>query len=297
MDFCCALCYDSDIRRERGRQMPQYFKHSYKSSAAGLPLVVKNVGFQQCTPGYHWGAGMRDHYLLHYVVSGKGTYTLNGSSYPVHAGQVFLVWPNTLVRYCADESDPWEYYWLGFTGPDAAALAAQSGIRPEAPVRSVGFGRSIQQYITAIYDARGQSVWSRTQMLGYAYLLLGKLVEGQSEPENRSDCVEKAAEFLSNNYADQITIDDAAAFAGISRSWLYRGFQRRYGKSPLAYLEELRMQYAAQLLRTTALRVNEIACSVGYLDALYFSRAFSRRMGLSPTAYRAAGLPSTDAGL
>ena len=66
---------------------------------------------------------------------------------------------------------------------------------------------------------------------------------------------------------------------------------------PLAYLEELRMQYAAQLLRTTALRVNEIACSVGYLDALYFSRAFSRRMGLSPTAYRAAGLPSTDAGL
>ena len=57
------------------------------------------------------------------------------------------------------------------------------------------------------------------------------------------------------------------------------------------------MQYAAQLLRTTALRVNEIACSVGYLDALYFSRAFSRRMGLSPTAYRAAGLPSADAGL
>ena len=101
-------------------------------------------------------------------------------------------------------------------------------------MRSVGFGRSIQQYITAIYDARGQSVWSRTQMLGYAYLLLGKLVEGQSEPENRSDCVEKAAEFLSNNYADQITIDDAAAFAGVSRSWLYRGFQRRYGKSPLA---------------------------------------------------------------
>ena len=268
--------------------MPQYFKHSYKSSAAGLPLVVKNVGFQQCTPGYHWGAGMRDHYLLHYVVSGGGTYTLGGRSYAVRAGQIFLAWPNTLIRYSADESDPWEYYWLGFTGPDAAALIAQSGLRPDAPVRTIGFGRSLQRYITAIYDARGQSAWSRTQMLGYAYLVLGKLVEGREEGASPADMVDKAAEFISNNYTDQITVDDVAASAGVSRSWLYRGFQRRFGKSPLAYLEDLRLHYAKQLLTGTELRVSEIAYSVGYLDALYFSKVFSRRTGLSPTAYRAA---------
>lgn len=268
--------------------MPQYFKHSYKSSAAGLPLVVKNVGFQQCTPGYHWGAGMRDHYLLHYVVSGGGTYTLGGRSYAVRAGQIFLAWPNTLIRYSADERDPWEYYWLGFTGPDAAALIAQSGLRPDAPVRTIGFGRSLQRYITAIYDARGQSAWSRTQMLGYAYLVLGKLVEGREESASPADTVDKAAEYISNNYTDQITVDDIAASAGVSRSWLYRGFQRRFGKSPLAYLEDLRLHYAKQLLTGTELRVSEIACSVGYLDALYFSKVFSRRMGLSPTAYRAA---------
>lgn len=267
--------------------MPQYFKHSYKSSAAGLPLVVKNVGFQQCTPGYHWGAGMRDHYLLHYVVSGKGTYTLNGSSYPVRAGQVFLVWPNTLVRYCADESDPWEYYWLGFTGPDAAALAAQSGIRPEAPVRSVGFGRSIQQYITAIYDARGQSVWSRTQMLGYAYLLLGKLIEGREGPEDRGDVIDRAAAYIENNYAEPITVDDIAAFAGVSRSWLYRGFMQRFGRSPTALLRETRLKTARALLRGTTMHISEIAWSVGYPDALYFSRVFAASEGCSPSVYRA----------
>ena len=276
--------------------MPQYFKHSYKSSAAGLPLVVKNVGFQQCTPGYHWGAGMRDHYLLHYVVSGCGTYTLGGQSYPVHAGQVFLAWPNTLIRYCADEHDPWEYYWLGVTGPDAAALIAQSGIRPDAPVRTVGFGRSLQHYITAIYDARGQSAWSRTQMLGYAYLLLGKLIEGHEKIASPSDMVERAAEFISNNYTAQITIDDVAAYAGVSRSWLYRGFQRRFGVSPLAYLEDIRLQYAMQLLTRTALQIREIAYSVGYVDALYFSKVFSRRTGLSPTAYRAAYAQTEDDG-
>lgn len=58
--------------------MAVYFKNSYKSDGAVLPLSVKNVGFQQCTPGYRWGAGVRDHYLIHYVVSGRGTFTAAG---------------------------------------------------------------------------------------------------------------------------------------------------------------------------------------------------------------------------
>ena len=167
---------------------------------------------------------------------------------------------------------------------------------PDAPVRTVGFGRSLQHYITAIYDARGQSAWSRTQMLGYAYLLLGKLIEGHEEIASPSDMVERAAEFISNNYTAQITIDDVAAYAGVSRSWLYRGFQRRFGVSPLAYLEDIRLQYAMQLLTRTALQIREIAYSVGYVDALYFSKVFSRRTGLSPTAYRAAYAQAEDDG-
>lgn len=133
-------------------------------------------------------------------------------------------------------------------------------------------------------------------MLGYAYLLLGKLIEGHEEIASPSDMVERAAEFISNNYTAQITIDDVAAYAGVSRSWLYRGFQRRFGVSPLAYLEDIRLQYAMQLLTRTALQIREIAYSVGYVDALYFSKVFSRRTGLSPTAYRAAYAQTEDDG-
>ncbi len=276
--------------------MAVYFKNSYKSDGAVLPLSVKNVGFQQCTPGYRWGAGVRDHYLIHYVVSGRGTFTAAGRAFPVRAGEVFLVWPNVVVSYEADTESPWEYYWLGFSGPDAAALLARTDLRPDAPVLHIDFGRTFQRYITAIYDARGQSAWSRTQMLGYAYLLLGKLIEGHEEIASPSDMVERAAEFISNNYTAQITIDDVAAYAGVSRSWLYRGFQRRFGVSPLAYLEDIRLQYAMQLLTRTALQIREIAYSVGYVDALYFSKVFSRRTGLSPTAYRAAYAQTEDDG-
>lgn len=267
--------------------MAVYFKNSYKSDGAALPLSVKNVGFQQCTPGYRWGAGVRDHYLIHYVVSGRGTFTAAGRAFPVRAGEVFLVWPNVVVSYEADTESPWEYYWLGFSGPDAAALLARTDLRPDAPVLHIDFGRTFQRYITSIYEARGQSAWSRTQMLGYAYLLLGKLIEGRESPEDRGDVIDRAAAYIENNYAEPITVDDIASFAGVSRSWLYRGFMQRFGRSPTALLRETRLKTARTLLRGTTMHISEIAWSVGYPDALYFSRVFAASEGCSPSVYRA----------
>lgn len=266
--------------------MAEYFKNSYKSEQSALPLTVKNVGFQQCTPGYRWGAGMRDHYLLHYVVSGRGTYTVEGRAFPVEAGQVFLAWPNTVLSYTADQEDPWEYYWLGFVGPDAAVLLSHTGLTRSAPVASIGFGKVFQQYVTAIYDARGSDLKSRTQMLGYAYLLLGRLIAPDAHPQGSADPATRAAEFIENNYADQITIDDISAHAGVSRSWLYRCFMDRFGCSPASYLRSRRLNCARQLLERTGLHIAEIARSAGYPDALYFTKVFTRQFGMSPSAYR-----------
>ena len=265
--------------------MEAYFKNSYKNETPSLPLIIKNVGFQKCTPGYQWGPGVRDHYLIHYVVSGKGVFTVGAKSFDVSPGQLFLVWPNTVVSYRADDDTPWEYYWLGFSGPEAAALMENSRINPRSPVADIDFGADFRRYITDIYDSRGRSLQSRAQMLGYAYLLLAKLTESGGEPQP-AEMAEKAAEFIENNYSDQITVDDIARTAGVSRSWLHRCFVRRFGISPTAHLRRVRMEQAKYLLESTGLRISEVACSVGYADALYFSRVFSGYVGESPTMYR-----------
>lgn len=90
--------------------MNDQYKNSYKATAKELvSLSVYNVGYQLCDAGYQWGPGIRDHYLIHYVISGKGTYEVNNETHSLSAGDAFLVYPNTEIIYRADTKTPWEY--------------------------------------------------------------------------------------------------------------------------------------------------------------------------------------------
>ena len=62
--------------------MPKNYKNSYKVTEKELvSLSVYNVGFQKCDPLYQWGPGIRDHYLIDYVISGSGYYKRQACSY------------------------------------------------------------------------------------------------------------------------------------------------------------------------------------------------------------------------
>ena len=68
--------------------MNDQYKNSYKATAKELvSLSVYNVGYQLCDAGYQWGPGIRDHYLIHYIISGKGTYEVH---HEVHSLSAFF---------------------------------------------------------------------------------------------------------------------------------------------------------------------------------------------------------------
>ena len=114
--------------------MNDQYKNSYKADAKDLvSLSVYNVGCQRCDAGYQWGPGIRDHYLIHYIISGQGSYTRNRKTHTLYAGDAFLIYPNTEIIYRADENDPWEYAWVGFTGSDAATILQAQGYPAEIP--------------------------------------------------------------------------------------------------------------------------------------------------------------------
>jgi AraC-like DNA-binding protein len=82
------------------------------------------------------------------------------------------------------------------------------------------------------------------------------------------------------------TVAELAAASAVSRSVLDERFRRLLGRSPIRYLTEWRMHVAADLFATTDLSVWAVARRVGYDSEEAFSRAFKRRLGSPPGAWR-----------
>lgn len=88
------------------------------------------------------------------------------------------------------------------------------------------------------------------------------------------------------NFLNNITIEDIAAFCGLNRSYFGKIFHDTIGKSPQEFLISYRMTKAAELLKLTSLSVADIGNAVGYPNQLHFSRAFKNVYGTSPRSWR-----------
>lgn len=271
--------------------MQKNYKNSYKVEEKELvSLSVYNVGFQKCTPGYRWGPGIRDHYLIHYIISGQGSYLAGGKSYDLTPGDSFLVYPNTEVSYTADMKNPWEYAWVGFTGSDAPIILRATDFSQNSPViqRNIP-GELIHREILQIYDARGNSLEHAVEMTGRLYTMLSLFMQNSSHKktaDSASSYVQKGIEFISSNYSYNITVDDIADYVGLSRSHLFRSFENVLNVSPKEYLTSFRMKQACYLLEHSRLSITAIANSVGYDNSLYFSKVFHQIKHISPREYR-----------
>jgi AraC-like DNA-binding protein len=269
----------------------EYFKYSYKTKETDNILMgISNCGYQRCEKGYTMGPVSRNNYLIHHVVSGKGYYEVNETVYEVKEGDTFIIYPNVAVRYYADQENPWEYYWVGFVGADAKALLARTDFTPKHMVITTHRSQELRELLLSIYHASGDHFHEHVKMVGYLYLFFSVLIESSRNKDYNPDIsltyVQKAVDYISQNYEKRITVTDVAAQLGVSRSHLYRVFMKHLSRSPKAYLESYRVKQGQMMLKNTTLSINEVANSVGYEDPLHFSKVFKKWSGVSPKEYR-----------
>lgn len=92
-------------------------------------------------------------------------------------------------------------------------------------------------------------------------------------------------QYICENYASQITVEDICSALGFGERNFYRLFRQNFGTTFISYLREYRIQRALRDYSASNLPITEIAAAVGFTDYCYFSRSFRRMTGVSPSAY------------
>lgn len=261
-------------------------------------LTVLFAGESQTKPGHRVGPKIADYYLIHHVISGRGCFRLNDREMQLGAGDSFLIPPNCLASYASDEVHPWRYCWVAFAGTHAAEWIGTAGLGLDRPIVHTGDSRVPTERCRNIYEtflARNRS--ASLEAAGQLMCLLAALQQYGGEADvpplrpasHGEDLVRQAIDFLSAQFAEPVTIQGMAETLGYNRAYLSRLFKAHTGLPPAAFLANIRVDRARRLLREQpTLTVEQVASSVGFQDALYFSKQFKRWYGQSPTAYRAS---------
>ncbi|RXZ84071.1 AraC family transcriptional regulator [Paenibacillaceae bacterium] len=261
-------------------------------------LNVLFTGESQTLPGHRLGPKVYDFYLMHHIISGRGTFTCKDEQHELGPGQIFMIEPEQLVSYVSDAHDPWQYRWIAFAGVEADAIIRTAGFLPDQPVHSRADDRRIAVLFNLIRRAfRESGRAAHLQAAGYLQLLMAALADNAPHETGKAfvrhdegeQLMQQMLHYLSTQYAEPVSIERMADTLGYSRAYLSRLFKRSSGLTPVTFLLHYRLDKARQLLRgRQELTIEQVAASAGFQDPLYFSKQFRRIHGQSPSAYREA---------
>lgn len=155
--------------------------------------------------------------------------------------------------------------------------SAPCKLKPIDPKAAMKIYENISKYS---YD---KSRYAQYYILSQIYLLASELFDDKQLKGGKQLIAEKAYSFIRKEYENpHLQISDIADYCNISEVYLRKIFSSVYGKSPYAFLTEVRMESAYRLV-LEKIPVKEIAYLVGYADIYQFSRAYKRYFGHAPT--------------
>lgn len=256
-------------------------------------LYIYQCGSECCPSGHFYGPAVRDHYLIHYIHSGKGIFRVGDTTYRLHAGNGFLICPDQVTYYQADEREPWHYSWIGFHGLKAETYLSDAGLSAEHPIFEYTQDDFIDHCFYEMADAYFLKRGGNVRRFSYLYLFLDKLTQLNTREitytsrENRRDAyVNETLFFIELNYSRRISVDTISNHVGLNRSYLNSLFKEAMGKSIQQYLIEFRVRKACELLENETISIGNVSRSVGYPDPLLFSKIFKNVQGITPSEYR-----------
>ncbi|MEU8985366.1 AraC family transcriptional regulator [Streptomyces sp. NPDC048558] len=250
-----------------------------------LGLVCLGVGLQHgALPTV--GPRVLDHHVAVVISTGAGWYAApDGRRTAVTAPTLLWLTPGVPHHYAPDPGTGWDEGFVDFTGPAAPTYTELGYIEPGRPVVPLSDAAGPRAVIGRIARAaRRDNPLLEVETGAAVHELLVALRRARADLAPDGDQVLKA---LARDACLPLTVADHAARHGMTLAELRTAVRRGAGCSPKDYLLGIRLGRAKELLAATELPVAAVARRVGYDDPAYFSRLFTRRVGMAPVRFRA----------
>ena len=219
----------------------------------------------------------REDYHLIFVARGEVKSNLGTAKsgdaiyYPAHAVQ----------RYTYQALEGSLYYWIHFSGTDAATLA--EGCDGSSILNCTAYATRIAELFAYVTNATAKDLPHEER---YAQGLLRSIFALACAKERCRGAFDAAIELMQDLQSTHTT-EQLARAVGMSEGHFIRSFKKELGKTPTEYRTDLQIGLAKNLLVGTSLKIKTVSALVGFQDPLYFSRVFKERVGTSPKKYRA----------
>ena len=229
-------------------------------------------------------------HALYYVRSGTGTLTIRNKTYDLYPGAFYFVTPNEAVLYHSDETNPVQYYWIAVYPEFAEEIEKIMGFTEDKPVREANKPEKIVKIFehllaqkTATSEAYFETLSSIMKILALEFSNV-EYVETASVHKTFAENVKKQIDL---NYTNpNFHIEAVAQMLYVSHAHMSRIFKEVMGITPVRYLIEVRLNYAAKLLKEPHTKVRDLCEACGFGDEAHFMKSFKKKFGVTVNEYK-----------
>ena len=237
------------------------------------------------------GVHSHDYFEIEMVNSGHGIHTINGHTQPLGKGDIYLLTPQdvhnvfpqeTMAVFNVSFSEEFISDKISF---DVLSTCQSRQISLDDESRD-----RVYMLMRLLNDAcEDQSkAMSRTYIQSLLNAVLVQMVRTQEKETSHTEegHLRSTLVYLQRHFREPLTLSAMAKNAHLSTDYFSRQFKRITGRSFIEYLSDLRLRYAARLLRSTDMPITDVCYQSGFNCYPTFSRAFLKQYSITPSKYR-----------
>jgi AraC-like DNA-binding protein len=250
-------------------------------------FVIELAGITYPFTHYEVNRDQSTIYSVEYVLAGTGEFHVDDQSFKPTAGQVFILPKGQNHHYWSDKTNPLHKIWFNVRGQLVDTLFQTFHLHAGSYEATSTLPLFWQLLAICQDNQLTQFERSHQAMLLFQELLL--LLFEKSKAKNQQTIpltVNAAREYIDENLATPLTIQQVAQHVNLSSSQLTRQFKQSYGQTPYDYYLRQKLQLAQTLLANTLLPIKEIAARLAFSDDHYFATLFKQKIGMTPFQWR-----------